>query len=124
MKTTFIAAGALIALGACTTTGNTEKGALGGAALGALAGAAIGNNVGSGDAKTGAAIGALAGGIGGAAYGAQKDQTQAAQAANGNSQYATGPRGEPLMYDSRAQRYYYVDRNSGRSYWANGDYRG
>lgn len=122
MKLIAIATGAaaLVALGACTSTGNMERGALGGAALGALGGAIIGNNVGSGDASTGAAIGAAAGAIGGAAYGAQKDRTQAAQ----SGQYATGPNGEPLMFDSRAQRYYYVDRQSGRSYWANGDYRG
>jgi uncharacterized protein YcfJ len=110
----------LMTLGACTSTGNTERGALGGAALGALAGAVIGNNTGSGDAGTGAAIGAAVGAAGGAVYGAQKDKTTAAQ----NGQYATGPKGEPLMYDNRANRYYYVDRASGRSYWANGDYRG
>lgn len=124
MKTIAMISGvaALAVLGACTATGNTERGALGGAALGALAGAAIGNNVGSGDASTGAAIGALAGGVGGAAYGAQKDRADRNE--GGSGQYATGPNGEPLMYDSRAQRYYYVERRSGRSYWANGDYRG
>ena len=35
-----------------------------------------------------------------------------------------GPNGEELIYDRRADRYYYVDRRSGRTYWANGDYRG
>ncbi len=115
-----VSTASLTALGACTSTGNTERGALGGAALGAAAGAIIGNNVGSGDAQTGAAIGALAGAAGGAAYGQQRDRTQAAQ----TGQYATGPNGEPLQFDNRARRYYYVDRHSGRSYWANGDYRG
>jgi len=43
---------ALATLGACTSSGNTERGALGGAALGAAAGAIIGNNTGSGDAAT------------------------------------------------------------------------
>jgi hypothetical protein len=118
--TTAIAA--LAILGACTSTGNTERGALGGAALGALAGAAIGNNVGSGDASTGAAIGALAGGVGGAAYGSQQDRAQEAGRTSG--QYAAGPNGEALVYDRQYERYYYVDRRSGRTYWANGEFRG
>jgi hypothetical protein len=122
MKLTAAAILAVIAAGACTSTGNTERGALGGAALGALAGAAIGNNTGSGDASTGAAIGALAGGIGGAAVGNQQDRTL--EARNGGGQYQAGPNGEPLVLDRNADRYYYVDRRSGRTYWANGEYRG
>jgi uncharacterized protein YcfJ len=108
---------AAIALCACTSTGNTERGALGGAALGAAAGAIIGNNTGSGDAATGAAIGAVVGGAGGAYAGSQKDKTQ-------NNNYERGPNGEPLLYDKQANRYYYIDAHSGRSYWVNGDYRG
>jgi phage tail tape-measure protein len=115
------AAASLTALGACTSTGNTERGAATGAALGALGGAIIGNNVGSGDAGTGAAIGALAGAAGGAYAGQQQDKTLNQQ---GNNGYQTGPNGERLSYDSRAGRYYYVDRTSGRTYWANGEYRG
>ena len=124
MKILAITAGlaAAVALTACTSTGNTERGALGGAALGALAGAAIGNNVGSGDAETGAAIGAVVGGVGGAAVGNQQDKTQRAGEASG--QYQTGPNGEPLLYDRQAGRYYFVDRRSGRTYWADGQYRG
>ena len=115
-------AGLTLALGACTSTGNTERGALGGAALGAAAGAIIGNNTGSRDAATGAAIGALAGGVGGAAVGHEQDKTQAAR--NSNGQYADrGPNGEELLFDRRANRYYYVDRRDGRTYWANGQYR-
>ena len=47
-----------LALGAaaCTSTGETERNALGGAAIGAAAGAIIGNNTGDGDAATGAAV--------------------------------------------------------------------
>ena len=117
------AAGLALALGACTSTGNTERGALGGAVLGAAAGAIIGNNTGSGDAATGAAIGALAGGIGGAAVGHEQDKTQAAR--DRNSQYVDrGPNGEDLLLDRRANRFYYVDRHDGRTYWANGQYRG
>ena len=117
------AAGLALALGACTSTGNTERGALGGAALGAAAGAIIGNNTGSGDAATGAAIGALAGGVGGAVVGHEQDKRQAAR--GGNGQYVDrGPNGEELLLDRRANRYYYVDRRDGRTYWANGQYRG
>lgn len=117
----FIAsAAALLPMAACTSTGNVERGALGGAALGAAAGAIIGNNTGSGDAGTGAAIGAIVGGAGGAAVGANQDRNQQ----NAQGQYQTGPNGEQLQYDRQANRYFYVDRRSGRTYWANGEYRG
>jgi hypothetical protein len=118
------AAGLALALGACTSTGNTERGALGGAALGAAAGAIIGNNTGSGDAATGAAIGALAGGVGGAAVGHERDKTEAARQGDGQYYADRGPNGEELIFDRRANRYYYVDRRDGRTYWANGQYRG
>ena len=63
-----------LALGAaaCTSTGETERNALGGAAIGAAAGAIIGNNTGDGDAATGAAVGAAVGGAAGAARGCTK----------------------------------------------------
>ena len=113
-----IAAGAmLLAAGACTQTGNVERGAATGAVLGGAAGAIIGNNVGDGDAATGAAIGAAVGGASGAYAGHQKDKQN-------SSQYQTGPHGEPLKYDSRYNRYYYVDAQTGRTYWANGEFRG
>jgi uncharacterized protein YcfJ len=105
---------------ACTSSGNTERGALGGALLGGAAGAIIGNNTGSGDAGQGAAIGAATGAIAGGAVGASKDRD--------DNRYADrdryGPNGEEMIYDRRADRYYYVDRRSGRTYWANGEYRG
>jgi uncharacterized protein YcfJ len=125
MKTLILASAAvaLLSTTACTSTGNTERGALGGAALGAAAGAIIGNNVGRGDAATGAAIGALAGGVGGAAVGASKDREQQAQA-QAQGRYERGPNGEDMLYDRTANRYYYIDRRSGRTYWANGEYRG
>lgn len=56
-------------MGACTSSGHTERNAAAGAAAGAVAGAIIGNNVGDGDAGRGAAIGAVAGGTAGAAKG-------------------------------------------------------
>jgi hypothetical protein len=106
---------AVASLAACTSTGNTERGAVTGALLGGAAGAIIGNNTGSGDAGQGAAIGAATGAIAGGVAGAQSDRNRSAN---------YGPNGEPLLYDNRANRYYYVDRRSGRTYWANGDYRG
>ena len=67
-------ASTVIAMGlgavACTSSGNTERGALGGALLGGAAGAIIGNNTGSGDAGQGAAIGAATGAIAGGVVGA------------------------------------------------------
>ncbi len=104
---------------ACTSSGNTERGAVGGALLGAAAGAVIGNNTGSGDAGQGAAIGAATGAIAGGVAGASSDR-------NRNDGYSQnrGPNGEELIYDNRSNRYYYVDRRSGRTYWANGEYRG
>ena len=107
---------AAIAAAACTQTGNTERGAVTGGLLGAAAGAIIGNNTGSGDAGQGAAIGAASGAIAGGVAGASSDRNTNA------TQY--GPNGEALVYDSYARRYYYVDRRSGRTYWANGEYRG
>lgn len=112
------AAGALAALAAtaCTSSGATERGAVTGGLLGAAAGAVIGNNTGSGDAGQGAAIGAATGAIAGGVAGAQSDQR--------NTTAGYGPNGEALVYDQYARRYYYVDRRSGRTYWANGEYRG
>ena len=103
----------LIAAAACTQSGNTERGAVTGGLLGAAAGAVIGNNTGSGDAGQGAAIGAATGGV----AGASSDR-------NTRDGAGYGPNGEALVYDGNARRYYYVDRRSGRTYWANGDYRG
>jgi hypothetical protein len=122
MKYVVIAAAvtAIAGLTACTSSGATERGAVTGALLGGAAGAVIGNNTGSGDAGQGAAIGAATGAIAGGVAGAQSDR-------NRNDNYASnryGPNGEPLLYDSRADRYYYVDRRNGRTYWANGEYRG
>lgn len=112
-----VAAAAALLMGACTSTGNIERGAATGAVLGGAAGAIIGNNVGDGDAETGAAIGAVVGGASGAYAGREADKRN-------NSQYQTGPNGERLVYDTRANRYYYVDAQTGRTYWANREFRG
>lgn len=120
MKLVIMSAIAATALGAvaCTSSGNTERGALSGALLGGVAGAVIGNNTGSGDAGQGAAIGAATGAIAGGVVGSQQDRNDNRYANN------RGPNGEEMIYDRYADRYYYVDRRNGRTYWANGEYRG
>jgi uncharacterized protein YcfJ len=121
MKLAIATTVAALALGAaaCTQTGNTERGAVTGAVLGGAAGAIIGNNTGSGDAGQGAAIGAATGAIAGGVAGAASDRNNPPP-----GQYSTGPNGEQLIYDREYNRYYYVDRRSGRTYWENGQYRG
>ncbi|MBB4658661.1 YMGG-like glycine zipper-containing protein [Parvularcula dongshanensis] len=107
---------AALSLGACTSTGNTERNAAGGAALGAAAGAVIGNNVGDGDAGRGAAIGAAVGGVAGAVRGQSQDRAQEREGYGGvaqNRQY----------YDEVAGRYYTVDPRTGDTYWENGQLR-
>jgi phage tail tape-measure protein len=111
------------ALAACTSTGNVERNAAGGAAIGALAGAVIGNNVGEGDAQTGALAGAAIGGAAGAYRGYRQDQV-----AGSGGGYAQDPRyaanrDQPRYYDQRADRYYYLDALTSRSYWEDGSYR-
>lgn len=108
-KTLIALAGAGLLIAACTTTGNVERNAAGGAALGAVAGAVIGNNTGSGDAGTGAAIGAVVGGAAGAIKGCRDDGGCGAGATT-RRQY----------YDEAAGRYYYYDRAKGRYYWEDG----
>jgi len=108
----------LTALSACTTTGNTERGAAFGAASGAVIGAIIGNNTGSGDASTGAAIGAVVGGAGGAYAGSQKDK-----AVGEPTRIRQSASGQELIYDGQVGRYYYADRNTGRTYWQDGSIR-
>ena len=100
-------AGAAILAGACTSTGNIERNAAGGALLGGLAGAVIGNNVGDGNAGTGAAIGAVLGGAAGAIRGSQQDRQQ---------------RNLNRQWDSRAGQYYYC-YPEGDCYWENGQRR-
>lgn len=105
----------IIALSACTTTGNMERNALFGAGLGGLTGAVIGNNTGSGDASTGAAIGGIIGGAGGAYSGYLQDQ-------HIGQTYTPAP-GRPLYWDAYYGRYYYTDARTGCTYWQNGQRR-
>ena len=109
LKPLIAIAGAALLAGACTSTGNTERSALGGAALGGLAGAAIGAVSGDIGVGTGAAVGAALGGTVGAVKGCREDGGCGASSPN-RRQY----------YDERAGRYYYYDSGSGRYYWENG----
>ncbi|MEE4210551.1 MAG: YMGG-like glycine zipper-containing protein [Parvularcula sp.] len=118
LKTLALGSGLLL-LGACTTTGNMERNAVGGAALGAAAGAIIGNNIGSGDAEEGAELGAVIGAVGGAARGRMQDMNSGE-----GTRLRRGPGGRELYYDERAGRYYYFDESRGRTYWQNGELRG
>jgi len=113
------AAAGVLALGACTTTGNVERNALGGAAAGAAAGAIIGNNTGSGDATDGAVIGAVLGGVAGGLKGRQDDI-----ASGQGTTIRQTAQGQQLYYDQRYGRYYYVDPQSGKTFWQNGSIRG
>ena len=65
---------ASLAFAACTTTGNVERSAAGGAAAGAAIGAGVGAI--SGDVKTseGAIAGAVIGGVAGAVVGNNRDK--------------------------------------------------
>ena len=107
MRKVFVAvAGAALVAGACTSTGNVERNAAGGAALGALAGAVIGNNVGDGNAGTGAAIGAVVGGAAGAIRGSQQDRAN-----------------QQRYRDSQGRYYYCYDGRQTECYWENGTRR-
>ncbi|NNC37094.1 MAG: glycine zipper 2TM domain-containing protein [Acidimicrobiales bacterium] len=118
LKKLLIISTTAIALSACTTTGNVEKNTAIGTAAGAAAGAVIGNNVGKGDAKTGAIIGGVAGAVGGAVVGRQKDQTM------GEGTKLRKPAfGQRMYYDQAAGRYYFIDEETGKTYWQNGALR-
>jgi uncharacterized protein YcfJ len=111
--------GGVLALGACTTTGNVERNAAAGAAAGAALGAIIGNNTGDGDATDGAVIGAVIGAGAGALKGRQDDI-----ASGEGTKVRQTAQGQTLYYDERAGRYFYVDPQSGKTYWQNGQLRG
>lgn len=112
-RTTIGAAIASLSLAACQTEPSpVERNAAIGGALGALAGAAIADD----DLQ-----GAVIGGALGAAVGAYTGCREQGGCFVGGKQVAGN---NDLRYDRRADRYYYVDRNSGRTYWQDGQYRG
>ncbi len=106
---------AALALVACTSTGNVERNAVGGAAVGALAGAAIGNNVGEGDAGQGAAIGAAVGGAAGAARGLSQDQ---------RLRECSSTAQQPVYRDPQTGGYFYYVPGTNRTCWTDGRPRG
>jgi hypothetical protein len=115
LKTTLCAAVASLSLAACSTTDNwdpSQRNAAIGGALGAAAGAALSDN----DLE-----GALIGGALGAAVGYYTGCQQQGGCFVGGKQVASR---SDLIYDQNDRRYYYVDRNTGRTYWENGDFRG
>mgnify|MGYP001793693486 CR=1 FL=1 len=118
MKTLLITLGAATVLAACTTTGNVERRAGQGAVAGAIAGAVIGNNVGDGDAERGAIIGGAIGATAGAIKGRQED----VQSGEG-TRLKERADGQQLYFDERANRYYFVDERTGRTYWQDGSLR-
>jgi len=113
-----ITAMAVLGLSACTTTGNVEKNTAIGATGGAIAGAIIGNNVGDGDAKTGAIIGGIVGAAGGAYSGHQEDKRMGE-----DTRLRQSADGQQLFYDAEAGKYYFVDQQTGNTYWQNGALR-
>ncbi|MBI1188535.1 MAG: hypothetical protein GC206_14585 [Alphaproteobacteria bacterium] len=107
-------AGAMLAVSACTTTGNVERNAAGGALIGGAAGAIIGNNTGEGDAGQGAAIGAAVGAAAGAVRGYSQDQ---------RIEECRSAPNRPLYRDNRNGGFYYYIPGTNRTCWENGSPR-
>lgn len=105
---------ASLTFAACTTTGNVERNAGGGA----VAGAAIGAGVGaiSGDVKVseGAAVGAVLGGVAGAIRGNSKDK----ETIGGTAQRPTLDK-STRYYDDQTGRYYYYAQGTNHTYYEN-----
>lgn len=114
------ASASLLALGACTSTGNVERNAAAGAVIGGVAGAVIGNNTGSGDAGNGAAIGAVIGGAGGAYKGYRDDKDQELRNGQTNSYKLDKA---TRYFDENTGRYYYREVGSNRTFYENGERR-
>ncbi|MEQ1929603.1 MAG: YMGG-like glycine zipper-containing protein [Parvularculaceae bacterium] len=96
----------------CTESRTAEKNALYGAAAGAAAGAVAGQVI-SGKPGVGAAIGAGVGAVSGAAIGCTRAKDCFGRARDNGDR----------RFDRAADRYYYVDPNTGDTYWDNGDFR-
>lgn len=106
-----------ISLAACTTTGQVERNAAGGAALGAAIGAGIGAISGDVGVGEGAAAGAVVGGVVGASRGNQIDREQ-----NGGTTAAPILDKANPMRDANG-RIYYHERGTSRTFYANGERR-
>ncbi|TGY88867.1 hypothetical protein E5163_06940 [Marinicauda algicola] len=113
---TLLAAGlTALALAACQTSPNTQRGAVRGAAAGAALGGIVGAVSGDVDVAEGAAVGALAGAAAGAYQGCTQDN--ACPWSRQSQQHSE------LIYDQSADRYYYENYRTGCTYWRNGDLR-
>lgn len=115
LKTTFCAAVSSLSRVACSSMDSldpSQRNAAIGGGLGALAGAAISDDDVSG---------ALIGGALGAAVGYYTGCQEQGGCFVGGKQVASR---SDLVYDQNDRRYDYVDRNSGRTYWENGEFRG
>jgi len=104
---------AAIAFTACTTTGNIERNAAGGAVLGAVAGAAIGAVSGDVKVSEGAAAGAAIGGTAGAIRGSNQDARTGGTTARPNLDKTT------RYYDDNTGRYYYYEMGTSRTFYEN-----
>ena len=109
---------AVLPFAACTTTGEVERNAVGGAAAGAAIGAGVGAI--SGDVKVGegAAVGAVVGAAAGAIRGTQRDRRY-----NGGTTQAPNLDRGTRYYEESTGRYYYYERGTGRTFYENGQYR-
>lgn len=113
MKTLMVSMSAAAFLAAaCTSSGTAEKNAAYGAAAGAAAGAVAGEVV-AGKPGKGALIGAGVGAIGGAIVGCARADDCFGRARDANDRH----------YDDYADRYYYVDPETGDTWWENGEFR-
>lgn len=107
-----IASGGLF-LAACTSSGTAERNAVYGAAAGAAAGAVAGEVI-AGKPGKGALIGAGVGAVGGAVVGCARADDCFKRARDRNDRH----------FDDYADRYYYVDPQTGDTWWENGEFRG
>ena len=112
MKLVIPAVSSVFFVASCTASGTAERGAVAGALGGAAAGAVAGQVI-SGKPGKGAAVGAAIGALGGAAVGCAQAKDCFGRARDHDDR----------RYDSYVGRYYYVDPQTGDSYWENGDFR-
>jgi uncharacterized protein YcfJ len=101
--TSLVATTAMMALTACASMTESERGAATGAAVGGAAGAIIGDDAGS------AALGAVVGGAAGWYLGCRQE----GRCGNVSNQRQ--------HYDQRSGRYYFQDPQSGQYFYENGE---
>lgn len=104
--------GLLLFAGACTSSGTAERNAIYGGAAGAAAGAVAGQVI-AGRPGQGAAAGAAIGVVGGAIAGCARANDCFGRARDSGRRH----------YDSHANRYYFVDPQTGDTWWEDGHFR-